>query len=1221
MEFRILGPLEVVEDGRPIPLDRRLSRALLAYLLLHANEPVSSDRLVDELWGEGAPKTAVASLQNYVSRLRKSIGRERLRLSSAGYTLRVDPEQLDVARFDRLVAEAQTAPAKERAELLSAAIALWRGEPLEDLAFEEFAQAEIAQLSERLLNALEARIDAQLELGGGPELVEEVEGLVTDHPLRERLRGQLMLALYRAGRQKDALDVYQSARHMLQEELGLEPSEELRVLERRILEQDPALLTGAPSAVPIESRRTVTVLFCDVVDSTRLAMTLDAEAYRQLMSSYYEAVRRAVEQHGGAVEKFIGDAVLALFGVTELHEDDALRAIRAAIAARDAVDIPVRIAVNTGEVFTSVEAEGPRVTGAAVNIAAHMEKRAAASEIVVGAETFALVRDAVHAEEVDLGDGLNAWRLDELVDSPPTPQFDAPLVGRKAELRKLRAAFQRARKDGSCVVATVVGEPGIGKSRLGRELVASLKDDARVLIGRCVSYGAGATFLPVAEIVRQAIPDVSVEAIASVLAGEDDAQEVAQRVASVIGAAEAPAAPGEAFWAVRRLLEVLAREKPLVVVFDDLHWAGPTLLDLVEYLGEWADAPIFVLCLAREVRPGWGGPTSTGFVVELEPLGADEVGTLVEELGDGSVASDVAERIVERAGGNPLFAEQLLALAAEAPDVSLDQAPPTVEALIASRLDRLAPRELDVLRRASVIGRRFTRTEIEELAPASDAELRSLERRGHLRPTEEGFRFHHVLVRDVAYRGIPKAERAELHEQVAKNLDRSDSADEIVGYHLERAYTYRIEVAHADEHAKDLAAAAGDRLGRAGIRAWKRADVPAAVNLLGRAASLLSEDGSIRRELLCEMAVALRMQGDRKAAEKTLTEVVETSASAGDRRIELRSRLELAAMRSFGDESAVTELIDLAEEAIPVFESLVDDRSLGRAWLLAGNMKGNFRGDNVGMEVAARTAAAHYRKAGWSPSTCLSAVGAALYYGPQPVPEAIERCGELLSEHAGGDRASEANILLWLGGLQGMRGEFSEGLELVRHAREMYIDLGQILAAVEACGSVSGAIYAWMERFGDAEAALRASCEICLERGESALLASRAAELGDVIYAQAQFEEAEVWAQLSRERAGGEDLDAQSSWRALKAKLQAQKGAFADAESLVRDAVQIVTRMDCLNERAKILLDLGEVLRLAGRMDEALEPVRDALRLYELKGNVPAAQQVRQKLRSEAPVA
>jgi class 3 adenylate cyclase len=274
--------------------------------------------------------------------------------------------------------------------------------------------------------------------------------------------------------------------------------------------------------VPIESRRTVTILFCDVVDSTRLATTLDAEAYRELMSSYYEAVRQAVEQHGGTVEKFIGDAVLALFGFPELHEDDALRAMRAALAARDAVDIPIRIAVNTGEVVTSVASEGPQVTGAPVNIAAHMEKRAAASEIVLGAETFGLVRNALRAEEVDLGDGLRAWRLDELVDSPPAPHFDTPLVGRKRELRKLRAAFQRARKEQSCVVATVVGEAGIGKTRLAREFVASVKDDARVLVGRCVSYGAGATFLPVAEIVRQAAPEVSVAGIASLLAGEDD---------------------------------------------------------------------------------------------------------------------------------------------------------------------------------------------------------------------------------------------------------------------------------------------------------------------------------------------------------------------------------------------------------------------------------------------------------------------------------------------------------------------------------------------------------------------------------------------------------------------------------------------------------------------------------------------------------------------------
>jgi DNA-binding SARP family transcriptional activator len=1223
MEFRILGPLEVVEDGRPIPLDRKLSRALLAYLLLHANEPVSSDRLVDELWGEGAPKTAVASLQNYVSRLRKSIGRERLRLSSAGYVLRVDPEQFDLARFDRLVDEAQSAPAKERAELLSAAIALWRGEPLEDLAFEEFAQAEIAQLSERLLNALEGRIDAGLELGRGPELVDELEGLVADHPLRERLRGQLMLALYRAGRQKDALDVYQAARHTLQEELGLEPSEELRALERRILEQDPALLTGAPSVVPIDSRRTVTILFCDVVDSTRLATTLDAEAYRQLMSSYYDAVREAVEQHGGSVEKFIGDAVLALFGVPELHEDDALRAIRAAIAARDAVDIPVRLAVNTGEVFTSVEAEGPRVTGAAVNIAAHMERRAAAGEIVLGAETFALVRDAVRAGELDLGDGLNAWRLDELVEPPPTPHFDAPLIGRKAELRKLRAAFQRARKEQACVVATVVGEPGIGKSRLGRELVASVKEDAHVLIGRCVSYGAGATFLPVAEIVRQAILDVSVETIASQLTGVDDAQEVAERVASVIGAAEAPAAPGEAFWAVRRLLEVLARERPLVVVFDDVHWAEPTLLDLVEYLGEWADAPIFVLCLAREVRPGWGGPTSTGFVVELDPLGADEVGTLVEEIGGGSVAPDVTERIVERAGGNPLFAEQLLALAAEVPDVSVEQAPPTVEALIASRLDRLGPREVDVLRRASVIGRRFTRTEIEELASEPDAELRSLERRGHLRPTHEGLRFNHVLVRDVAYRGIPKAERAELHERVATNLDRREGADEIVGYHLEQAYTYRVEVARADEHAKDLATAAGDRLGRAGIRAWKRADVPATTNLLTRAADLLSAGDAMRRRLLCELGIAVRATGQWENASNVLENAVEESVAAEDRGAELRARIELAHLHSHhhmpGDSTAVTGVIELATTAIPIFEELADDRGLGRAWLFLGATHGNFQLRFAAQEEAAQRAVHYYRLDGWSPSTCLSTLMNALYYGPRPVGEAISYSEQLLREHAG-DPASEANILTWLSGLEAMIGRFDDARTHVEQAKGLYEELGLQLGAYDNCAMVLAEVETLAGRIDIAAQKLREACDACIRLSEFAYLASRAAQLADALHVLGQHDEAETWTQVSREKADVEDLHAQASWRGIASRLAARRGDLRDALQLVSEAREIVEGSDGLNQRAKLELDFAEVCRRANRETGARRAVQKAIELYDAKGNTEAASAARSLLETSALV-
>src|SRR5436190_1964321 len=260
MEFRILGRLEVVVDGRTVPVERQRARAVLAFLLLHAAEP------------------------------------------------------------------------GERAETLRAALALWRGPPLEDLRFESFAQPAIRRLEEQRLEAVEERIDAELGCGGGAELVGELEALIEQEPLRERLRGQLMRALYAAGRQADALDAYRDARRMLQDELGLDPSDELRELEQAILRHDPSL--GGEAAVETaprpDSRRTVSILFCDLVESTRLARELDPEAYRALMTRYLDTVRRPIEAHGGTVEKFIGDAVMAVFGAPELHEDDTLRAVRAA---------------------------------------------------------------------------------------------------------------------------------------------------------------------------------------------------------------------------------------------------------------------------------------------------------------------------------------------------------------------------------------------------------------------------------------------------------------------------------------------------------------------------------------------------------------------------------------------------------------------------------------------------------------------------------------------------------------------------------------------------------------------------------------------------------------------------------------------------------------------------------------------------------------------------
>ena len=1202
-------------------------RSLLAYLLLHANELVSSDRLIDEVWGPAPPKTAGASLQNYVSRLRRAIGAELIVSRSPGYILRVDPEQFDLARFERLTAEARGAEPRERAEKLRAALSLWRGPALEDLAFEPFARDEVGRLEEARLAALEERIDAELTLGSDGDLVGELEELVEDHPLRERFRAQLMHALYRAGRQADALAVYQEARRVLMEELGLEPSEELRRLQQAILQQDASLGPGAEGAVErAPDRRTVTVLFCDLVESTQLASALDPEAYRRLISRYFEIVRTPIERHGGTVEKFIGDAVMALFGVPDLHEDDALRAVRAAAevgdaireldeeaAAEWAVRVAVRIGVNTGEVHVlSGPDEDLRVSGAAVSIASRLEQSAFTGEILLGEETMRLVRDAVRAEALQVED-TRAWQLEEVMAGAPAyaRRLDAPLIGREAELQRLQSTFQHARDEKHCQVVTVVGEAGIGKTRLIRELLTWVGDEAGVLVGRCVSYGEGATYLPIAEIVGQAAREPSVAGIAAVLEGQRDAQQVAHRVAELTGVAEGAAAPGEAFWAVRRFVEAVAAEQPLVLVLDDVHWAEPTLLDLVEYLGEWVEAPILVLCAARrellEARPSWGGPTSTGFVVELGPLPSDEVSTLVTRLASEPVDPDVEARIVEHAGGNPLFAEQLLALAAEAPEVALADPPPTVEALLASRLDRLEARELAVLRRASVVGRRFSREELEDLTPEDEIErtqrhLVDLMQRALVHPANGLFRFHHVLLRDVAYRGIPKTERADLHERAAKSLDRRDSADELVGYHFEQAFRYLTELARPDEHARELAAAGGERLGRAGIRAWRRADAPAAGNLLGRAVDLIPD----AHELACELGVVRHVTGEAAPAKELFARVAE----ARDRRIAVRGCVELAFLRSLLEPDRAAELVDAASAAIPVLEAAGDDRGLGRAWLAMAHVRGGFYCEYAVMEDAAARAAAYYRRAGWSPSAALNKLGAALYLGPKPVEEAIAQCEILLRDHEG-DRASEANITLWLAGLEAMRGAFASARRYVGRAEERYLELGLTTAASDDCARLLGAVEMLAGAPHLAERALRRSCKALQERQQVQVLATRAGELAETLYAQRQYDAAEEWTRLARESAGTDDLDAALSWQPVHAKLLARRGSLEEAERLARETLALAAPTDGLNRTASVFLTLAEVLRVADRDAEAVDATQSALDLYERKGNIASAEHAR----------
>jgi DNA-binding SARP family transcriptional activator len=1238
VEFRVLGPFEVLVEGRALELKRRKQRALLALLLLHAGEVVSTDRLIDELWAGKPPKAAVGSLQNLISDLRKALGRDLVRTRQPGYVLDVEREQVDLHRFERLVAQAsEPGNGERRSELLREALALWRGPPLADLAFEPFAQVEIARLEELRTAAREELVDASLELGRHAQLVGELEALVAEHPLRERLRGQLMLALYRSGRQAEALDAYRHARETLVEELGIEPSTELQQLEQAVLRHDqeldlPARATAA--APEPERRKTVTMLFTNVVQSTALGAALDPEVMRAVMSRYFDLVRMIVERHGGTVEKFIGDAAMAAFGVPQQHEDDAMRAVRAATELRQAITglnadlerehgvaIQIRTAINTGEVVAGDSASGqPFATGSAINVAIKLHEAALPAEILLGPTTHGLVRETAATEPVEpveLGGSLGRIPVHRLVfvsdRAGLRPPGHAAFVGRGDELNRLRSAFEEARAESRSRVLTILGEAGVGKSRLVRELASSLGDEARFVVGRCLSYGEGATYLPLAEIVQQVGPKRPHASIASLLARSEDAELVAARLTELTGEGDGGGSSGEVFWAVRRLFDALAREQPLVVVLEDVHWAEPTLLDLVEYLAAWTvEAPLLIVCLARpelrDERPGLGAEAD---VLTLDPLEEAAADTLVGELGGMDLDDATRKRIVAIAEGNPLFLEQLLAFLEEVGPDALDRVPPTVEALLASRIDRLEAEERSLLECAAVVGRRFPRAAVLHLTPpdelpAVDGRLRSLARRGlisALRDTASGFRFHHVLIRDVAYAGVTKEARGVLHERLAAWLEgREEHADEIIGYHLEQAHRYRAELRAGDPELPSLAERGGERLAAAGIRAWRRADAPAAVNLFGRATVLLPP-GPSRSECLCELASALRTSGQIEEAEAALRQAIEDSKGR-DRRLELRARIELAQIGLLVDpEGQSAALLELTEDAIPLFEELGDDRSLGRTLLRVAYVRGGVFGDNKAREEAAERALLHYRRSGWSPATCLGELGAALYYGPTPVPEATRRCAELL-EDAVSDLASEANIVVFLGGLEAMRGRFDLARELVAKARTTFEEIGLTTAVANFCGTVGGMVEMTSGDYARAEAILRESCLELEEMHEYALLSTRAAELAEALFVLERSDEAVQWLSVSARHAASDDADAHSARLATEAEVKAGTGDLAEAEQLSREAVRLAAATDMLNRQGRTLLVLADVLRLRGRFREAVAPIEQAARAFSRKGSV-----------------
>jgi class 3 adenylate cyclase len=701
---------------------------------------------------------------------------------------------------------------------------------------------------------------------------------------------------------------------------------------------------GAPltkPAAPREQRKTVTVLFCDVAGSTALGESTDPEALRALLARYFDRMKGIVERHGGTVEKFVGDAVMAVFGVPVVHEDDALRACRAAVEMRDALPelgIRGRIGLNTGEVVTGTEER--LATGDAVNVAARLEQAAEPGEVLIGLETVRLVRDAV-----ELGDErrlelkgkaqpVGAFPLSAVSGEIPR-RFDVPIVGRGRERRALDDGWERVVSERACHLFTILGPAGVGKSRLTAEFLASL-DSVPVIRGRCLSYGEGITYWPLVEVVLQ-------------LGRRPSDPRAAAAIASLLGESDEPATADEIAWAFRRLLEESA---PVVCVFDDLHWAEPTFLDLVDHVADWSrDAPILLVCIARpellDRRATWAGGKLNATTVLLQPLTAEETDELIERLlGDAELDDPLRARIGEAAEGNPLFVEQMLAMVAESPngDVAV---PPTIQALLAARLDQLDASERGVLERGAVEGKIFHRGGVEALAPEEPdvgTKLMALVRKELVRPDrtqlpgDDAFRFRHLLIRDAAYDGLPKSARAELHERFATWLETHGEdlieRDEILGYHLEQAHRYRVELDLHGVETDDLALRATERLGAAAERAALRHDATAAVALYERALALPSGSPLTfeRRLRLIRMRMAA---GDLAGALREADALIEAARLEDDRPRELRARVARGNVAYLAEAVTVDEIRPLTEEALELFGSLRDDAGLAHAWGLA----------------------------------------------------------------------------------------------------------------------------------------------------------------------------------------------------------------------------------------------------------------------------------------------
>ncbi len=958
-------------------------------------------------------------------------------------------------------------------------------------------------------------------------------------------------------------------------------------------------------------RKLLTILFVDLVDSTRLVTAADPEIVRRRVAGFIDHASECIRRHGGTVTHLAGDALMAAFGIPQTHEDDALRAVRAGLAILESLtdlELEARIGVEAGEVLTD-EADTAFATGEAINIAVRLQQAASPGQLLVGPGAFRLTLGRLEVEDagpVDLK-GIEhpiwAWHVRDVSDDVRPAKVAAPLVGRDAELDLLSNTFARVAQSRRAHLFTLYGEPGVGKSRLAREFVGGL-EGATVLAGRCLPYGEGITYWPVAEMVKVAAgiadDDPVKEAVEKLRACcEDEAVADLLALASgVLDAVEGERGQDEIAWATREWAEQLADVQPLVLVFEDIHWAEEPLLDLISHLAASVrEAPLLLLCLARpellEVLPGWGGGRVRATAIELEPLTPAESEELIDALASAAPLSAEARcELIEKTEGNPLFVEETVRMLAEQ-DGAADpgRIPDTVQALIAARIDRLAPGEKTILQRAAVIGRTFWLGAVNELAP-DVAEAESLledlvERDFVLRDSrssisgETAYRFKHVLIREVAYGGLSKSARADLHAQFAGWVGRRAGEEllEIRATHLDRACALLAELDGAPP--LELARKAAGALQKAGRRALAREAFGTARKQFLRAVEL---EATVERRYLAARA-AWRLS-DFTVLAPEMEEVRQAARDAGERRFEGRALTALAetALNHDADVETALELID---EAVHLLEDETDADGRFDALRVRGKIA-SWLGCSADEEVYLRKALEVAKEAGRKDlETVVLQSLASVQISQLRLDEAEPLADESLRvAEESGSIVARADALVTRGRLDRSLGRLEEAEERLERGRELYAEVGRTASVGQALLQLGRLA----RQRGDprlAERRLRESVRTLVQAGHRGVLCEAQRSLAELVLSLGNVDEAERLALAARESVGPGDIVSTSTTKLSLALVRAAQGRDAQAEALLREAYAELIESDFRIAEREAAQSLADFLRQRDRGGEA----------------------------------